>query len=651
METIKISHCLMLALQLVVAALQAQQPFNCDGKLYFATTSSNGNSQLLRISKDSSQLNQPVISTVSNDLGHAVAALGYNVQDQLLYALELDSWHLLQIDAQGTVADLGVPPNLNLDLEYQAGEVRPQGGGLIVIGREPGGSDKALYTINLKPPYYAGLASIVSDEPVRMTDLAFDPVFGSLFGFDELNKRFVKVTVGGNVTSVNYSPQQQIGSLGALFFNQWGQLYGIDDGGGQGESLLLFNKFNGEVVASFPGPAGGFSDGCSCPYRIEFYKTISPAATIPCSDVTVTYTFRNSAGISYGQILLEDLFPDEFTIEEVTDGLPAGGTIQGLGTSLLQVSGLEVLLDTGSFSIRLNIGDAAGIYASQALASNFPIAFGSSILSDDPASPAPGDPSILTVADTGSVIAQLNPKLCPGGTVQLHAAANGTSYLWSNGAETPSILVGEPGQYAVTVSGSCGIYSDTATVVAAAAPLIELGDDRAFPYGQNQSLPYTLNASGNIFFQWETSDGADLSCQFCSNPQLSVREPATVSVTITDENGCTASDELRVKPADEVSVFVPSAFSPNGDGINDLFFPMAKGNIPLALFRIHDRWGGLLFEKKEGLTNDASLGWDGTVEGKVAESGIFFWELHLALPGGRLDRRTGTVLVTGLERD
>ena len=122
MKTIKISHCLMLALQLAMAALQAQQPFNCDGKLYFATTNSNGNSQLLRISKDSSQLNQPVISTVSNDLVHTVAALGYNVQDQLLYALELGSWHLLQIDAQGTVADLGVPPNLNLDLEYQAGE-------------------------------------------------------------------------------------------------------------------------------------------------------------------------------------------------------------------------------------------------------------------------------------------------------------------------------------------------------------------------------------------------------------------------------------------------------------------------------------------------------------------------------------------------
>lgn len=651
MKTINISYSLILALQFTISALQAQQPFDCDGKLYFATSNSSGNSQLLRIGKDSSQLSQPVISTVSGDLEHTIAALGYNVQDQLLYALELGSWHLLQIDALGTVVDLGTPPNLNLELEYQAGEVRPQGGGLIVIGREPGGSDKALYTINLKPPYYAGLASIVSDEPVRMTDLAFDPVFGSLFGFDEINKRFVKVTVGGNVTSVNYAPQPQIGSLGALFFDPWGQLYGIDDGGGQGENLLLFNKFNGEVVASFQGPAGNFSDGCSCPYRIAFYKTISPAATVPCSDVTVTYKFRNTAGISYGQILLEDLFPDEFTIAEVTDGLPAGGLIQGIGTSLLQVSGLEVLLDTGSFSIRLNVGNAAGTYATQALASNFPLALGNSILSDDPARPAPEDPTVLMVADTGAVIAQLNPKLCPGGTLQLQAAANGASYTWSNGAGTPSILVGEPGQYSVTVTGSCGIYSDTVTLAAAAAPLIDLGDDRAFPYGQNQALPYTLNASGNVYFQWKASAGADLSCQFCSYPLISVWEPATVSVSITDENGCTASDELRVSPEEEVPVFVPNAFSPNGDGINDLFFPMAQGSIPLALFRIRDRWGGLLFERKGGLTNDASLGWDGRVDGRVVESGIYFWELLLALPGGRLERRTGTILVTGLERD
>ncbi len=622
----------------------AQQPFECDGKLYFVASNGPNSSLLLGISKDSSLKAQPVISTVAPDIAHKITAIGYNVRDNFIYGLERFSLNLIRIGSDGIVQNLGVPPNLDQNLEYFAGDVRPQGGALLVIGREPGGNDKALYTINLQPPHYAGLASIVSDEPVRIADMAIDPVFGSFVGFDEIKKRLVKLTTGGNVTSIHYEPQAQLGALGALFFDRWGNLYGVDSGGDQNERLVFFNKFNGTVKKYFEGPGGSTTDGCSCPYRIELYKKIEPEFVVPCSDVTVTYQFHNTAGIPYGQLTMEDEFPPTFVVKDVVKALPSSGTIDGFGTNTLEISGMEVLLDSNFFSIRVNVGEFSGTYAGQAWTSGLPLGLGVDLPSDNPRTFVIDDPTPLTVADTGSVILEREPKICPGSVATLTAAAGGQSYLWSNGATTATTTVSEPGLHWVEVQGDCGIYRDTVLVELATPPTINLGNDLTVPFGQTITLTYSTNATGMPAFFWSAS-GATLGCTACPNPQAELLTPATFSVTVTDANGCTATDELNVTVNETRKIFFPNAFSPNGDGLNDTFYPQAAGNFLIKHLRVYDRWGGMIFEKTDGQVNDPAAGWDGTARGKRVDFGVYLWEAEIEFPDGKPERFGGDVML------
>lgn len=622
----------------------AQQPFACDGKFYYVASSGSASSQLLSISKDSSLNASPIIKTVASDIAHKITAIGYNVQDNFIYGIERFTLNLLRIGADGIVENLGVPPNLDQNLEYFAGEVRPQGGALLVIGREPGGNDKSLYTINLNPPHYAGLASIVSDEPVKVSDIAIDPVFGSLVGFDEIKKRLVKVTTGGNVTSVHYEPQPQFGPLGALFFDRWGNLYGVDSGGDQHERLVLFNKFNGTVKKYFEGPGGSTTDGCSCPYRIELYKKIEPEIVIPCSDVTVTYQFHNTAGIPYGQLTMEDEFPPTFVVEEVVKALPSSGTISGTGTNMLQISGMEVLLDSSFFSIRVNVGDFTGTYAGQAWVNGLPAGLGVELPSDNPRTVKTDDPTPLTVADTGSIIPEPYPKICPGSSATITAPGGGQDYLWSNGATAAMAIIDEPGLYWVEVLGNCGLYRDTVLIEQAIPPTISLGNDRTLPFGQTFTLTYSTNATGTPAFLWSAS-GATLDCTSCPNPVAALLTPATFSVTLTDESGCTATDELNINVKETRKIFFPNAFSPNGDGLNDTFFPQAEGNFLIKHLRVYDRWGGMLFEKTDGQVNDFSAGWDGTARGKRVDTGFYLWEAEIEFPDGNPEQFKGDVLL------
>lgn len=625
--------------------LIAQKPFECDGAFYFISSGSNNNSQLLRIFKDSTSANNTIFNTVANDLGRQVTAIGFNVGDNFIYGLERGSWSLLRIGADGSVQDLGIPLNLDLSLDYFTGEIRPDGGRLNVIGREPGGNDQSLYTISLQAPYYASLASIVSDEPVRTTDMAWDPVLGTLFAFDELKKRLVKVTIGGLVTSVHYESQPQIGPLGALFFDRWGQLYGVDGGANQDEALLRFNKFNGTVKNTFTGPGGGnWAEECSCPYRIDLFKRIEPRAVVPCSEVLVTYLFHNTAGTAYGQKVFTDEFPPEFTITEIIRK-PHSTVVSGVGSNLLHLEGMEVLLDKDSIVIKVNVGDFASEYKGQAFASGFPLGLGGTIPSDDPATAEPDDPTTLLVADEGQVIFPQHPLICPGGAIRLEAARNGLNYLWSNGSTTSDIVVSQPGTYWVAVTGDCGLYQDTVEVEAATPPWIDLGQNRDLPFGQLASLPYSTNATGPLAFNWNFSN-ASPDCLNCPHPRIILMAPTIVNVTITDQNGCMASDDLVLGIRDNRRIFFPNAFSPNGDGINDTFYPQAEGAFFISNFRVFDRWGGVLFEKTQGRVNDPASGWDGAeANGKILNQGTYLWLAEIEFPDGAREWFAGEVVL------
>ena len=117
-----------------------------------------------------------------------------------------------------------------------------------------------------------------------------------------------------------------------------------------------------------------------------------------------------------------------------------------------------------------------------------------------------------------------------------------------------------------------------------------------------------------------------LSCTDCSNPMASPTENTTYTLTVTSERGCTTSRNITVLIDDEYNVFIPNVFSPNHDGANDIF--MIFGDVwmkNVKVFRVFDRWGSLLFEAKDFLSNDPDYGWNGTFNGRELTPAVYVY--------------------------
>jgi gliding motility-associated-like protein len=100
-------------------------------------------------------------------------------------------------------------------------------------------------------------------------------------------------------------------------------------------------------------------------------------------------------------------------------------------------------------------------------------------------------------------------------------------------------------------------------------------------------------------------------------------------VVVTDSSGCVAKDELAILINRQEGVYVPNAFSPNGDGVNDVLTVFTDPSVrKITYFRIFDRWGNLVYEGQDLAPGDTQQGWDGTFAGEKVPNG-----------GGRNDRR------------
>jgi gliding motility-associated-like protein len=143
------------------------------------------------------------------------------------------------------------------------------------------------------------------------------------------------------------------------------------------------------------------------------------------------------------------------------------------------------------------------------------------------------------------------------------------------------------------------------------------GNDTAIIVGQ----PLQLQASGGEFYLWSPSTG--LSSVNISNPVMIVSgeiEKIRYRVIVSDPY-CSDSAFINVKVfKTNPQVFVPTAFTPNGDGLNDLVRPIAVGIKNIEYFSIYNRWGQLVFT-----TSINGHGWDGRISGKMQGSNTFVW--------------------------
>jgi gliding motility-associated-like protein len=131
-----------------------------------------------------------------------------------------------------------------------------------------------------------------------------------------------------------------------------------------------------------------------------------------------------------------------------------------------------------------------------------------------------------------------------------------------------------------------------------------------------------------ISYNWTPSN--TLSCSNCPNPFAKPQFTTKYKVSVVDSNGCTSSRDITVHVVcNDKNFFVPNTFSPNADGMNDVFYPRGSGLNRIASMRIFNRWGELVFERKDFVANESGAGWNGTVKGKQAEQDVYIYIIEI----------------------
>ncbi len=243
----------------------------------------------------------------------------------------------------------------------------------------------------------------------------------------------------------------------------------------------------------------------------------------------------------------------------------------------------------------------------------------------------------ITVNVLANPVAAINGAntICSGEATLLTANGGG-NYLWNTTDTSSSINVmpNDTSTYTVIVtnSGGCSDTTDFALPVVP-LPTINAYSDTTIVLGQSA----VINAVGATSYNWTPSDS--LSCITCASPTVNPTETTTYCVTTT-ENGC--SNQSCVTVYVDVlcgDVFVPNAFSPNGDGSNDCLKVYSNCLVDV-LFRVYSRWGELIFE-----STDVDACWDGTKNGTELNTGVYTYTVRATLTDGQqIEQKGNTTL-------
>jgi len=186
-----------------------------------------------------------------------------------------------------------------------------------------------------------------------------------------------------------------------------------------------------------------------------------------------------------------------------------------------------------------------------------------------------------------------------------------------------------PSFYTVTVQDTFGCIADTfLTVDILPAPYLDAGENQWLVY---DSL--LLEAIGQGSFTW--SPPYMVSCDTCNPTTTFPKTTTTFTVGLTDELGCVNSDKLTVFVTSNINA--PNAFTPNGDGMNDLFL-LKTYRIDKFNLQIFNRWGELLFQ-----TSDKTHGWNGHYKGVISKNDVYIWKVKYTSISGERDNLIGTV--------
>jgi gliding motility-associated-like protein len=240
-------------------------------------------------------------------------------------------------------------------------------------------------------------------------------------------------------------------------------------------------------------------------------------------------------------------------------------------------------------------------------------------------------------------------SVCAGQTIQL-TASGAALYTWSpsTGLSNPDIANPRANPtvttlYQVTGSDNKSCFNDTKSVNVTVFdyPTLNLGPDATIPVGSS----YQINGNGSsdiVSINWLPVTG--LSCTNCLSPLASPINTTTYIASASNSGGCLVSDSIKITViCTNNNFFVPNTFSPNGDGVNDVFYVRGKGLNIIPSIIIFNRWGQIVFEKKDFAPNDPTAGWDGNFNGGKAPVDVYVYTLQLICDNSTVISYNGNV--------
>ncbi len=251
------------------------------------------------------------------------------------------------------------------------------------------------------------------------------------------------------------------------------------------------------------------------------------------------------------------------------------------------------------------------------------------------------EPAVLTIEGSGTQV------LCVGDATGIITAigTGGTTnignleYSLNNQVWQTGNIFGEleAGDYRLYVRDENGCSADTLVEVLVADSffIVSVTADTTIEYLDTLDITATLNNTSSVMFSWtELNSGIlvnDSSYSIIVNPS----EESTYEFVATNQFGCEVSATVQVEVTKPRRATAAAAFTPNGDGVNDTFFIQGGSKVDkVALLRVYDRWGELVFEGTDMDINVGAEGWDGMFRGQQAGAGMYVWYAEILYQDG-----------------
>ena len=204
-----------------------------------------------------------------------------------------------------------------------------------------------------------------------------------------------------------------------------------------------------------------------------------------------------------------------------------------------------------------------------------------------------------------------------------------SNYLWQDGTINSTYPTNIPGNYFVTVTNIFGCKaSDTMKIL----KILSLPSDFLPP---DSSLCrgniLQVRMKGYVNYTWSTGS---------ANNFIDITKSGTYNLVVKDRYGCIGSDSIKVLFYNCVDILVPNAFTPNKDGINEVFKPFIPAPVTNYHMQVWNRWGQLMFK-----TEDYTKAWDGTFKNEPQSSGVYVYLITLKSIDGINIKKYGTVIL------